>query len=279
MNYRIESLDTALAAMALWALLQLGLVGCVQEVPLGGRCSASSCRGCCDAQGICQLGQAKNACGSNGGMCLFCEGQQQCASGVCQGSGAGGGGSAGGSGGSGNGGGGNNTGGGVGVIDQELVSGTRLRAVTTIGADGSRMSGLTNLGGMFWDTQLQQFCSMSFSDHGYCFPIWGRSFEQTMDSQGSVIYSDITCAQPLAATHAPFGGSAWGRSFQPLTPGVATDGGTGYYASAQVYSGPLFSKSSSRPCRPVGMSDGGQLQAVGVEIPLSALVSTTTVVE
>lgn len=274
MNNRIESMDTALAAMALLMLLQVGLVGCVQEVPLGGRCSASSCRGCCDAQGICQLGQAKNACGSNGGMCLPCEGQQQCASGVCQATGAGGGtggGSAGGFGGSGNGGGGNNTGGGVGVIDQELVSGTRLRAVMTIGADGSRVGVVNSSGGLFWDTQLQVFCHMGYVYSHYCVPMWNH--EQTG------LFSDTTCTQILARRDSSLNGSFAGKSYQPLTAGIQRDGGTGYYASAQVYSGPLYSKSSSGPCAPAGMADGGQFQALGTEIPLSALVSIATVVE
>lgn len=138
-------------------IISLTLLGCVQEVPLGGRCNSTSCRGCCDPHGVCQLGVANNSCGNNGGMCLVCSGQQQCTSGLCQGTGTGGG--------SGTGGGGNNTGGGTGGggidrIGQELVSGSRLRASWWIGPDGSRASS-----NMFWDTELLTYCAVSPSQN------------------------------------------------------------------------------------------------------------------
>ncbi len=37
-------------------------------------CNASTCQGCCTADGKCEAGNTSNACGSIGGMCRDCSG-------------------------------------------------------------------------------------------------------------------------------------------------------------------------------------------------------------
>lgn len=90
----------------------LALAGCTTEA---AKCTPQSCaNGCCSESGACVTTQTTAACGLNGGACLACSGAQQCTSGQCQATTAGGdggsdagstGGGAGGDGGSGGGGG------------------------------------------------------------------------------------------------------------------------------------------------------------------------------
>lgn len=43
-----------------------------------GRCDASNCGGCCDAQGQCSSGRSVASCGSNGASCLSCASTLSC---------------------------------------------------------------------------------------------------------------------------------------------------------------------------------------------------------
>jgi hypothetical protein len=62
-----------------FALVAVGLTGC-PDAP----CSPSSCPlGCCDANGECQTGTLRVACGSKGGSCTRCEGTKVCTNQVC----------------------------------------------------------------------------------------------------------------------------------------------------------------------------------------------------
>jgi hypothetical protein len=74
-------------------LTGLGLVagvvlaaGCASH----GLCDASTCAGCCDVSGTCQLGTTPTACGSHGGTCEDCVGGS-CFAGSCLGGATGGG--------------------------------------------------------------------------------------------------------------------------------------------------------------------------------------------
>ena len=56
------------------------------------RCSRSNCSGCCDADGVCQVGNTAEACGLDAVTCVACTGGQTCsAAGACTASGGGGG--------------------------------------------------------------------------------------------------------------------------------------------------------------------------------------------
>ncbi len=81
-----------------------------------GRCTATSCPGCCDSRGMCQTGTTPTACGQRGMMCTACGLGQTCGfGGVCSGGSTGtGGDGVGGSGVGGSGVGGSGVGGGVG---------------------------------------------------------------------------------------------------------------------------------------------------------------------
>jgi hypothetical protein len=55
------------------------------------RCSRSNCSGCCDADGVCQVGNTADACGLDANACVACTGGQTCsAAGACTSSGGGG---------------------------------------------------------------------------------------------------------------------------------------------------------------------------------------------
>lgn len=202
-----------MAMAAAVTVAAFGELGCIQEVPLGGRCGSSNCRGCCDAQGMCQLGLSSNLCGSNGGMCLDCQGQQ-CAAGRCQGAGGGGAGGAGG-GGSGGGGGvgggsgaGGGSGGGVGRIDQELVSGSRLRAILHAGPDGARAPTLPIL---FWDSQLLTYCYPGRSPAA-CHPTSAISgVRLTSGEYRQYGFSDPSCTLPIADVGEGIDGAQYSR--------------------------------------------------------------------
>jgi hypothetical protein len=57
----------------------------VQALCLTQLCSAATCTGCCDAQGICQGGTGNAACGGNGFACAACTGGSTCStSRICE---------------------------------------------------------------------------------------------------------------------------------------------------------------------------------------------------
>jgi len=78
---------TTLSLLA--ALSMLVLSACAPK------CDASTCKGCCDAKGVCQSLSA-TTCGIDGAACNVCIGAQSCQAGVCAAGGGTGGGSAGG---------------------------------------------------------------------------------------------------------------------------------------------------------------------------------------
>lgn len=80
--------------------------------------------------------------------------------------------------------------GGIGRVDQELVSGTRLRAVNYVGSDGSRAPAF------FWDSQLNTLCSPGFANGvAACLPL--RVASTLVVAAGSGFFSDPTCQQAL----------------------------------------------------------------------------------
>lgn len=83
----------------------------------GQKCDTASCKGCCDTDGVCQLGTTPDACGTGGFACNACAAGLVCQGAVCvplSGGTTGGGGGASGGGGGATGGGGGTTGGGGG---------------------------------------------------------------------------------------------------------------------------------------------------------------------
>lgn len=142
------------------------------------------------------MGISTSTCGAHGALCTECGLGLSCSTtGACVFSSGGGvsgtgGGTVSGGGNSGGGvatGGGFVTGGGVGRIDQELVSGTRLRALNYVGADGSRAP----LG--FWDNQLDTVCQAALAYFGgppRCQPV--ITYPQTQSA-----FADSACTIPI----------------------------------------------------------------------------------
>jgi hypothetical protein len=162
--------------------------GCPQPQPNGG-CNPDNCAGCCEPSGKCQLGQSTTRCGSNGNTCGQCGMGLSCVSGLCSANGAGG--SSGTGGGSATGGGvGGSGGGSSGTTGQELVSGTRLRAVNFTGSDGARAPFV------FFDLTLQTYCQAGFSFPGAtgarCYPL---ALGVQVPSE-SKLFLDAQCATP-----------------------------------------------------------------------------------
>lgn len=74
-------------------------------------------------------------------------------------------------------------GGAVGHVDQELVSGTRLRAIVFAGKDGSKQSA-----NFFWDTQLQTYCA---------FPLLNADFQVFRAKPGFKLLGSSNSCNPL----------------------------------------------------------------------------------
>lgn len=47
------------------------------------QCGADNCAGCCDSNGVCQLGNQDAVCGAGGGACTSCASGSSCAAGLC----------------------------------------------------------------------------------------------------------------------------------------------------------------------------------------------------
>lgn len=193
--------------MLLMLALALVLTGCPQ--PTG--CSSSTCQGCCDVRGVCQLGQSPSACGARGLLCTECGLGLTCATGACITENVGG--NAGGSG----------VGGGQAVAGgsstgQELVSGSRLRAVNHVGPDGSRAPAF------FWDTQLAIPCiAQVVNDVGLCVP----SYTASPLNISSGVWADPQCRLPAYLLFAvPIPGFAPSQIY-----GTDLDGGTRSWVS------------------------------------------------
>ncbi len=130
----------------------------LQPPPPVSGCGPASCSGCCDRDGVCQLGEATSACGTTGAQCTPCGMGLSCRGGACTSTGGTGGGTSGTGGGSGT---------GSGTAGQELVSGTRLRAIYHLGEDGSKAATTPTI---FWDTALSTYCAPDLRT-GVCLPL------------------------------------------------------------------------------------------------------------
>lgn len=168
--------------IAMLATVSLLSLGCPQ--PTG--CNSSTCQGCCDQRGACQMGVSASSCGARGMLCTECGAGLVCSSGACLFAGSGGGSTGTGGGISG---GGSAAGGGIAMINQELVSGSRLRAINFVGGDGSRAPAV------FWDSQLNTVCTASalVGAPPRCFP--GLLVTPLVPNFG-----DAACTQPILGT-------------------------------------------------------------------------------
>jgi hypothetical protein len=130
----------------LWALAAAVSVVMV-VVPLAscgtpkGKCTPSSCFGCCDANDQCQPGTSTTACGASANMCTSCAFGSLCNLGICSTGGTGGGSGGGTGGGSGGGTGGGMTGGGTGGGATGGGSGGGTGGGTTGGGTGGGTTG------------------------------------------------------------------------------------------------------------------------------------------
>jgi len=217
-------------------LLLLGCPNMPNQQPPPTGCGPSSCTGCCDRDGVCQVGLATGACGKEGAQCTPCGMGLSCNAGVCSSSGGTGGGSSTGTGG------GSATGGSTGTLGQELVSGTRLRAIYHHGPDGSRSALQLNV---FWDTMLNAYCSPWYHTQ-LCMPV-----RYVRESERGTVYSNATCTQQELrgqmegdfAGHMVDAGLPAGEAFFMLN-----DGGVFSAAPSQAWS------MSGGPCMPASGS-------------------------
>lgn len=88
----MRSPPNVLAAL-LGLLAGLGLASCGVPSFIKSRCTASTCQGCCDSDGLCLGGKDLNACGASAVRCATCVSGQVCEGGLCKaalGGGAGG---------------------------------------------------------------------------------------------------------------------------------------------------------------------------------------------
>lgn len=58
--------------------------GAFCEITDGGACGPQNCPGCCDANGVCQMGDVPSACGAGGQQCTSCPAGEVCPSGACK---------------------------------------------------------------------------------------------------------------------------------------------------------------------------------------------------
>lgn len=193
-------------------LSALLLAACPQS---SNKCVAGKVESC-----PCALGTGTQQCQSDGtfGAC-------QCLGGVGGGNGAGGGfGSGGGvaaGGGFSSSGGGSSAGGGIGVTQQEVVSGTRLKALHLTGDDGSDLSSVN----YFYDSQLQLLCAPGYPvSYWYltgiapgnprCLPLY------LLQEQGPDLFCDSSCQTGCGYT-ASLG--VYGSSSDPVAGAFVAD--------------------------------------------------------
>lgn len=263
-------------------LLGLVTVGCVPKP----RCDFSSCSGCCDAMGTCQLGASPLACGAKGSVCGSCGLGLSCSDGRCEaptivnpGVGGGlvsmtGGGSSGTGGGT-----VSMTGGGfVAQTSQELVSGTRLKAIHLTGTDGSKAPlgwGL-NASAVFWDSQLMLYCVPVAQNTAaaLCEPL-GLGY--TNETSGD--YADSACTIGVASANNPADlNSVLSAAGLPTTSvtHVRLNGSAGrhtYFTAVPVSPGaPRYFKSASTACMPSGTFSEGRW-SMGTSVPVSSFAS------
>lgn len=168
--------------LAFLVAVSVVVVGCPSP---SSTCGPANCSGCCTASGVCETGFDDATCGQDGTGCAdcvssgaTCNPNHVCLAGAGGSSGSGGGGA--GSGGS------TGTGGGtvVGVQDQELISGSRLKAVRVVGSDGAQAP----FGAVFWDTQLSIACTPA--SHAYAFASYYQVFVQS-DTSSARCYPSL----------------------------------------------------------------------------------------
>ncbi|MBL8950681.1 MAG: hypothetical protein JNK82_07890 [Myxococcaceae bacterium] len=290
--------------MRLYYLLPLAVVSAA--CPPSSTCSPSSCRGCCTSDGVCHTGSENSACGADGLGCNDCtSANATCtASHVClTGSTAGGSG------------GGNGTGGGTtttvfppGTNEQQLISGTRLKAVRVIGADGAQAP----FASVFWDTQLQIPCAPGQNAYAFasyyqlfiqqdlasarCYPsmvAYDLSFGLLPQTFGNPTCSELLYAGMQSYYRQYFGAPTGGGAPSPmgifspasLKYGLRTaDGGfglySGTYARATRHMGPLYVRIGDGGC--ALQTDGGtgyDYYSLGADVPDTEFAEMTVAVD
>lgn len=147
----------------------------------------------------CAAGNGTQQCQSDGtfGAC-------QCFGGVGGGNGAGGGagGGIGTGGGSASSGGGSSAGGGIGVNQQEVVSGTRLKALHLTGDDGSDLSSVN----AFFDSQLQLLCVPTTGLPTFFATRPTRCYPMLYLVEDNGCFTDSACQSPCGYNAAGFAG-------------------------------------------------------------------------
>jgi hypothetical protein len=200
-----------------------------------------------------------------------------CAQGVCNigagggSSGTGGGSSGTGGGSSGTGGGSSGTGGGtVSGVDNELVSGTRLRAIYMLGADGSKIpwsySGLSY--NIFWDNQLNTYCTPNLYypvyPSAYCFPV-------VFATAQAEYYSDPSCTLGNAGAATTL--------FNDIFVDAGLQSGTIYYylPDAGLMTAMTNGTAYARRQLDGGCDPIGPRYTAGVPVPYTSLVQMSVV--
>ncbi len=264
--------------------------------PPSSTCGPSTCRGCCTSDGTCQTGFEDSACGADGLGCNDCRAASATCNGnhVCLvGSGTGGGGAG---------------GGGVlpvppGQNDQQLISGTRLKAVRLISSDGAQAP----YASVFWDTQLQIACAPSSTV--YAFASYYQVFLQPDVGRArcypslvaydipyvtAVGYRDSACSQQLTAGLQSFYRQYFGVSSGPPSPmgifsaaGVKygikpVDGGTYYtgtYVRATQHTGAVYSRVGGDGGCVLSSAASGDFYVLGADVPETEFAELTVAID
>jgi hypothetical protein len=183
---------------------------------------------------------------------------------------------------------GGGAGGGTGLatLDNELASGTRLKAVRLKGADGA-LAPAYAIGSTFWDSQLSDYRSPTSAvnatgsiltgDDGptYCMPAALRAGQY---------FADSTCSTPLAGGYSTLYAKGVTLGIAPGLPRSApvhvglrgfSDGGIAAYELAGPFSGQAWDGVGDTGCTQADMQTQPRLWNLGATIPLSTYVEFT----
>lgn len=182
------------------------LVVCVLVVAACGApepvCDPSSCVGCCDANGVCQAGNTRDACGPVAGMCATCGLGESCLANACViASNVGGGAATGGGDGSG---GGAASGGGVATGGGDGTGGG-----TTTGGGAATGGGVATGGGsptVIGFTGPVTFANNFCTQRGYC---WEHPLPGVFDFAAAASWSDRVFVSSLQGDVFEWDGTVW----------------------------------------------------------------------
>jgi hypothetical protein len=161
----------------------------------------------------------------------------------------------------------------VGARRNEVVSGSRLKALVMKSADGA-LAPYPSSVSLFWDSLLETYCYPQFL--GLCLPAVSR---------GDALFSDMGCTQRLVE---PFqvrspAGLPVPKLGASYFEGGSRDGGVSdrFFRLAAAHSGPVFTLFQGTCSNRLGLqADGGFAYfQPGAEVPLSDFATFTVMID